>query len=404
VFTTSGGDGFFRPITNLSLALTARWAGFDPLRWHVAEFVLHAANSLLVFALARQLAMDRMSAWFAAALFAVHASRPEAVVWISGRFDLQVAFFALLALELYLRSQTLLALAAMALAILSKESGYAVPALIALMPPPRGDSGWRNRARLSAPFFAVAAVFFAYRWMLFGNVGGYLDTSGQPQVFALNPATILRTLAFRIWAILFFPINWSWQPQLVLGLATLAYLGALAWMAWNAWRSRPDGTLLPIGFVVLASVPALQQMLIGADLEKSRHLYLPSVGFALLIATLGASLRARPILFAAILAFHAAALWHNVGIWNYASSSAESACATAAQCTRGSGRALIIGLPRILNGVYFFANGFPTCVEGKMDSAPAQIEMRSTEPRPEEAVGGSCVLSWDAKSDTLKPR
>src|SRR5205807_8157233 len=111
---------------------------------------------------------------------------------------------------------------AMALGILSKESGYAIPALIVLMPPPRS-----SRVRLSAPFLAVAAVLFAYRWVLFGNVGGYLDASGNPEVFAVNPVSIIRALAFRIWAILVFPINWSRQPQIVLSIAMLLSIAAV---------------------------------------------------------------------------------------------------------------------------------------------------------------------------------
>ncbi len=151
---------------------------------------------------------------------------------------------------------------------------------------------------------------------------------------------------------------------------------------------------------IAGSLPALQQMCIGADLEKSRQLYLPSIGSALLLGVLGQDLRARPALYAAILGFQAAALWHNIDLWKYAAAKSRPACAAAAACARQSGRALIIGMPRSLNGVYFFANGFPTCVESEL-GAPAQIEMRTTDPQQE---GNACTLSWDSATDTLKRR
>ena len=46
-----GGDGFFRPVGNLSLAVTALLAGYSPVAWHVAALAIHAANVWLVWRL-----------------------------------------------------------------------------------------------------------------------------------------------------------------------------------------------------------------------------------------------------------------------------------------------------------------------------------------------------------------
>jgi hypothetical protein len=82
VFTAGGGDGFFRPVTYISLAWTWPWAGMNPAAWHWTSLAMHMLSSLVVFALAAWLGFSRGAAWFAAALFAVHGSRPEAVVWV----------------------------------------------------------------------------------------------------------------------------------------------------------------------------------------------------------------------------------------------------------------------------------------------------------------------------------
>src|SRR5262245_49691754 len=87
-FTTGGGDGFFRPIGYVSLAVTSAWAGSSPMRWHATAMALHTTNVVLVFALATMLGYSRLAASFTAALFAIHGTRPETAVWVAGRFDL----------------------------------------------------------------------------------------------------------------------------------------------------------------------------------------------------------------------------------------------------------------------------------------------------------------------------
>jgi hypothetical protein len=77
IFVTPGGDGFYRPLTYLSMALSAPWADSNPTAWHAIGILIHAANSILVFLLARVLGLSRLPAWFAAVLFAVHGTRPR---------------------------------------------------------------------------------------------------------------------------------------------------------------------------------------------------------------------------------------------------------------------------------------------------------------------------------------
>src|SRR5258706_1148363 len=40
LFTTVGGDGFFRPIGYISLSVTSMWAGVDPIAWHAPPLTL----------------------------------------------------------------------------------------------------------------------------------------------------------------------------------------------------------------------------------------------------------------------------------------------------------------------------------------------------------------------------
>jgi hypothetical protein len=140
LFTTGGGDGFFRPVGYISLAMTSMWAGTNPVAWHTTALALHIINSVLVFTLVIQLGRSRMAASFAATLFAIHGTRPEAAVWIAGRFDLVATFFVLAGLLFFMSSYREAStmgylyetgsLVCMVLAILTKESAYIFPLIL----------------------------------------------------------------------------------------------------------------------------------------------------------------------------------------------------------------------------------------------------------------------------------
>jgi hypothetical protein len=394
LFATPGGDGFYRPLAYASMAWASAWAGVNPAYWHWIGFALHAVNSILVFFLAWTLGLPRLASAFAAALFAVHGTRPEAVIWVATRSDLLASFFVLIALITFILSWNgarwslllrVLSLLSMFLAFLSKESSYTVPLVLMAFLASNGGLRTRRGWYSLAPFFAVAGGMLVWRWILFGGIGGYLNSAGQPEALSLGVLSVLKTFALRLWAVLFFPINWSQQPDLVFGIVTVFYLVALLWLlkAQVAWRD----VLLPIGFLLVLALPPLSQLLIGPDLQKARFLYLPSVGFCLLLAAMVQHLKTRSqwVVSVAIVVFNLAALLHNMTAWEYASQKARAACNVAAKCAT-----VVSGVPGSLNGVYFFANGFPECVEMQRNG--------------DVGSQSSCVLSWDPNTDELSRR
>ena len=266
-------------------AVEARIAAFSRAGWHALSLALHVAVSLLVYAFARRSQIRSMAGARAAALlFLLHGSRPEAVTWIAAQFDLWAAFFFLLALLAFekpmvrhSRSRPLL------LALLSKESAYVYPLVLLLMlwidrvPPKR----W---TRLAGPSFLLTGAVFLYRWRLLGGIGGYRDIgTGRPYILTFDLLRTLKALTARLAAALDFPINWSHPLEwwLIAGLlAAMASVGG----AGHAESSTGGSCCSALGFLLLAALPAHEFLLIDADLEKSRVLYLPSVGYALIFA------------------------------------------------------------------------------------------------------------------------
>jgi len=412
LFAGEAGYGFYRPITKLSLVLTAMWAKWNPSAWHASALILHFANSILVFLLARRLSASLWTAFFAAALFLIHGTRPEASVWISGRFDLLATLFTLSGLLLFIRSLKrtgtgslvygLFACAFMILAILSKESAYIFPLLLVLAAFLEGES-LRKRIGAIAAFSLVAAGLFVQRWLLLGGIGGYrqVDT-GQALAMTFSVPVALKVLLLRMWAALFFPINWSVKPGAAFALLTAPYVVSLVWLALRRVDRRR--LTFALGFLMVSALPPLQLMLIGSDLEKSRFLYLPSVGFCLLLALAAERLpgSARWMFPGVILAFNLCALEHDLNAWEYASAKAESACAAAVKCIGSStGKIVVTGLPPLLRGVYFFGNGFQACIDMRRADASIQVEIRHGGGAPAEN-DGSPQLWWDPSADELR--
>jgi hypothetical protein len=404
-FTTAGGDGFFRPIGYISLAVTSLWAGVNPMPWHATGLALHITNVVLVFILATRLCASQLAASFAAALFAIHGTRPEAAVWIAGRFDLVATFFVLAGLLFYISScdetatiayvYKMASLACMVLAIFSKESAYIFPLLLVLFLIAKQDLS-RNSIGVLIPFFVAAATLFAYRWWLFGGIGGYRVTqTGRAQALTFGLGTV-KGLGLRLWTALYFPVNWSTEPGAWLAALMIAYIGALVWLT----TARPNRALIgfSLGFVIVSALPPLHLLVIGATLGNSRTLYLPSVGLCLMLAVAvdGLNGRGRWIIPGVILAFNIAALQHNLDSWDYASEKAKATSIAAWNCIgSGVGEMAISGIPSILRGVPFFANGLLEAIELHTSRTPLTVTVRDGNDRP-----NSHSLVWSRITET----
>lgn len=352
LLTTPGGDGFFRPLGYLSLAMDAKLAGTGPEWWHFTAILLHMTNSALVAMLAVRWGASSLTAFVGSAIFALHGTHLEAAAWIAGRFDLLATLFVLATLLLFGRS-TIAALACAFAALWSKEAAFILPALIALV-------AWHERRgwRSTIPFFGVTLAAFLYRWTLLGGIGGYHEQSGGSLFYSLKFASTAKVLFARVWTYLYFPINWSSDPGQWMVPIVLLYVAALLWLAW---KTRPGpAARLAFASLILAILPPLHLLSGSPDLSGGRLLYLPSVFFCILLASAAENLRrAQTIAIAAILfTFHAAMLRHDFAFWHSVSDRVETICTEAAR--NGTP---VHDPPHIVHGVPALANGAAECPE-----------------------------------------
>ncbi|NOY74604.1 MAG: tetratricopeptide repeat protein [Kiritimatiellaeota bacterium] len=94
-------ENLYIPLTYTTYFLETAVFGKTPLPIHLDNLLLHAANSILVLALARRLRMSWLGAIAVSLTFASHPLQVEPVAWCMGRKDLLAAFFGLSAILAY---------------------------------------------------------------------------------------------------------------------------------------------------------------------------------------------------------------------------------------------------------------------------------------------------------------
>lgn len=354
--------GHYIPLTWLSFGLDYVLWGMHSAGYHFTNLVLHAANAVLVYWLAKRLlaaarpatgeAALRAGAAVAALFFAVHPLRAESVAWATERRDVLSSLLFLACVLTYLgaaradgtRRRRLLAVsvATFALAMLAKSIVMTLPLLLIVLDwyPLRrlSPATWRapetRRVLLEKlPFAAIAAVGAGVSYwavahhdyftpgtkyplpsriaMAFYSVAFYVsktilpaDLSPlyelPPRVDPLAPEFLLATVAVVLVSVALVALAGRWP----------AGLAAYAWYAI---------VLAPVGGLVHA----------GFQLAHDRYSYLSCLGFAVLVGGGVAWLveaRAagvlRPPLFraccgalAALLVTLGALTWLQVQVW-----------------------------------------------------------------------------------------
>lgn len=344
LFHTPGGDGSFRPLGYFYFGLLRRLFGANPLAWHSVALTIHLLNCALLYFIVRELWGRGAMPAVAALLFGLHGTRPESVSWSAGNFDLLACAFTFAATLCALRRATIPACAFTALAILSKESAYAAPAIML------GFAAAAGRVRETrAPILAAAAIcaaMFAWRWTLFHGPGGYIDPStGQAQVLSFHLGSALKALLLRVWALMLFPIDWNaFARSVPLASAILAGAAALIFAAPLARRL----SLALLATTVAALLPAYHLALIGQDLNGSRILYLPAAGFCVLCAHL---VHAKRLAAAALILASGIILRVNLNAWHEDAVLADRICGGLSSQAPVHDR----------KGIVFFANGYAEC-------------------------------------------
>jgi tetratricopeptide (TPR) repeat protein len=290
--------GAWSPLTMLSLTLDDRLGGPGPLIFHLVNLVLHAANAALVFALLRRLVHDRLAAFAAALIWAVHPLRVESVAWISERKDVLYALFFLLALHAYLRHTAgdgrkrgayAAALALFAASTLAKGMAVSLVPVLFLV-------DWLQGRRLGAgsivekvPFVAVALGVGAIAIVAQGQAGAIpvdpslgLAARGVFACYGLLLCLVKAVAPIGLSGFYPYPRSAAGDPSPLAWAAVPVVAILLAGSIAGARRSRLVG--FGAGFYLATIALVLQIFPFGGAVAADRFTYLPAVGLSVLLA------------------------------------------------------------------------------------------------------------------------
>jgi hypothetical protein len=290
---------YYRPLTNLTYWVDAQLWGDHPLGFHTTNWLLHSAATLLVFEAATALGGHALGAWFAGLLFAAHPMHTESIDMVQGRTDLLAAALVLLGLVAALRATQAVTrrnavawgagnLTAVIAALLTKEVAATWPLLLLGAWWAAGVPGRTPRSRwlwLLAAGGGALGGYLAVRLVVLGGIapGGLLDLG--PARIALVPITLATYLGWLLWPFAFSfvwtlpaPTGWA-DPRLWGSLALLLALAGLA--AWLVRRHRLAAFAL--GWILVTLLPVANLIPIPGFSLAQRYLYLPSVGFCILV-------------------------------------------------------------------------------------------------------------------------
>ncbi|MGD0223116.1 MAG: tetratricopeptide repeat protein [Terriglobia bacterium] len=313
-------SNYYRPLFLLWLRLNDALFGLHPWGWHLTSVAAHMVVTYLVYCLGFRLTRDAWIAGFAGLIFGLDPVHVEAVAYVSAVPELLSALFLLAAMLAWLRTREggsnwtwLAALILYSAALLSKESGMMLPIFIAvyawIYAAEAGEEvglGKRLGAALgaAAPFLVVTLFYVPLRiWAL----KGFAHTV-TPVDFRMEILTIPSVMIFYL-RLLLWPAGLScYYDTPYISAATFrgfflplaGVLVALAVLAgWYYWtrRARPaEARTLAFAAIwtACAILPVLNfRLLPEGEIAHDRYLYLPTVGFSILVAlALGQARRA----------------------------------------------------------------------------------------------------------------
>lgn len=284
----------YRPLTTLTLALNYFFGKVDVFGYHLVNMLLHAFNAILLFLFLYMLFDNLTLALFASLFFACHPVQTEAVTWISGRSSVLFTFFYLLAIICYIRflkgsgKKYYLYSAMLAiLAVFSKEMAFTLPLiLLACDIHFFNKDGLRKKIYRSMPFFAIALFYIFSRSVILGRVSQCYWWGGSPYYTFLSMIRVFGDyIKLLVWPkdlCAFYPIDISWsiaETRVMIALGLLLIIAASIPFLFR--RSRAASFAVIWFFVTMIPVSNIIPL---KALMAERFLYLPSIGFCLLLA------------------------------------------------------------------------------------------------------------------------
>lgn len=305
VWSFQGAEGktnYYRPLMTLGFLACNKVFQAFPFGFHLVNVLLNCVVVWLVFLMCSLLLQDDVVALGAAAIFALHPIHTEVVAWVAAVTELEVAIFCLASFIFFLRLDSvpaqkktatgILMCGCFALALLSKEQALTLAALATVYEhfyrADRATTNWKIKLSRYGGFWAIAAAYLAFRATVLGGlapVHQHIDVT-WPEALLSAFALVWQYVTKLFWPhplLAFYVFHKSTtvsDPRVLAGIAVLAAAVGLFLCLWKRARSYSFAVI----WIALTIAPVLNARWMATNVFTERYLYLPSVGFCVLLA------------------------------------------------------------------------------------------------------------------------
>jgi tetratricopeptide (TPR) repeat protein len=321
---------YYRPLVNIVYMLDYHIFGMNPWGFHLTNILFHAGVSLMVFLVANlllykiqvlepsgiqhtknriysaahtmPLSTDNLVPAFIAALFfATHPIHTEPVAWVSGVQDLSFTFFYLLSFYFYLRADgvwgkfSIVSLVFFFMATLCKETALTLPVLLFAY-----DYSFKRDTVLHftsnalyslikryLPYLIVSGIYFILRFYV---LGGFFTEKAHAHLstyeYLIN---VFPLFAQYLWKLIipinlnaayeFHPVTSLLELKSIFSLAVSLGFILILYFA----RNRNSIVFFSLVWIAIPLLPVFYIPAVGENTFAERYLYLPSVGFVIIL-------------------------------------------------------------------------------------------------------------------------
>ena len=312
----------YRPLFLLWLRLNEAVFGYHAAGWHFTSVVAHVVATYGVILLARRILQDWPVALLSGLLFGLHPIHIEGVAWVSGVPEPLVAALMIPAYLCWARSREDerqrgrwlgASLALYFLALLTKETAIVLPLILLAslwlgFPRPlelRARGGLQkfwDTLKALVPFIVVSGVYLIVRVLALKGFSHPIVRISWLTVVLTWPSLLLLYLKLLLWPVCLPFYNLRFVTDPAFGNAILpTIILVLVAAALGIWGFRAKPVALAIPWLVFPLLPVLNIQIFGdGNFAHGRYLYLPSVGFSVLLAAAIGGIQRRLAFFKGI--------------------------------------------------------------------------------------------------------
>ncbi len=281
----------YRPLQIISYMLDYKIWGYNAFGYHLSNSLLHILVALTLYWLIRAFFDDWVISFLCAAIYVVLPIHTEAVSYISGRADSLAALFMLLSFIFYIKYERkanvalfVISMISYTLALLSRENVIIFPILLLIY------SFIFVKPIKKGLFFGISLLSIVYiilRLTIFKFEILSTDFYSFTTIWQRLPGVFVAITSYI--KLLLIPVNlhMEYGKKLFLYINPLFWLGLIVsiLLLYYVWANRRKNKIVSFSILwfYVCLIPHLNLYPINAYMAE-HWLYLPSMGFAIVVA------------------------------------------------------------------------------------------------------------------------